>query len=105
MITLDITPDGGDTYRITAKTRHIVQWERLGKGRSLSRLERPTLTDLVEIAHVTAQREGHFAGTFSDFVDSNEVKAVDLDGETKAAAEADGGDQGDDESGPTQPAL
>lgn len=94
MITLDITPEGGEAYRLVAKTRHVVAWERLGKGRSLSRLQAPTLTDLAEIAHVTAVREGKFSGSFDNFLDGNEVSAVDPN--------APAGD--DEESGPTHPA-
>ncbi|MGL5908612.1 MAG: hypothetical protein ACRCZP_01340 [Phycicoccus sp.] len=93
MLPLTITPDGSEPYDVVAKTRHIVAWEKLGKGRSLSRLEQPSLTDLVEIAHVTAVREGKFAGTFQEFLDSHEVA-----GTPPAPAPA------DDESGPTPPA-
>ena len=96
MITLDITPDAGETYRLVAKTRHVVAWERLGKGRSLSRLQAPTLTDLAEIAHVTAVREGRFTGSFDNFLDGNEVTAVDPNAPVEG--------QDEEESGPTHPA-
>lgn len=101
MITIDITPDGGETYRVTAKARHIVQWERLGKGRSLGRLNESTirLTDVCEIAHVVAVRDGKFSGSFDAFLDSHDVAAVAPD---QAAADAD--TDGGDGEGPTQPA-
>lgn len=107
MFTLDITPDDGETYRLVAKTRHVVRWERLGKGRSLSRLETPSLTDLVEIAHVTAVAEGRFTGSFDAFLDLHEVAGVDPAAEA-AAQEPSAGGYPDDpdagETGPTQPA-
>lgn len=101
MLTLDITPDGGDTYRVVAKARHIVAWERLGRGRSLAKLGEGTLTltALVEIAHITAVREGRFTGSFDEFLDSHDVTGVEPDADAKDAADDDG-----DESGPTPPA-
>lgn len=118
MITMEITPDGGEPYRVVAKSRHIVQWERLGKGRSLARFNEGSirLTDLCEVAHIVAVREQRFAGTFTEFLDSHDVKGIDPDEEAKAAAAKQAGDggasdgdpEGDpygyDESGPTHPA-
>jgi hypothetical protein len=77
MFTFDLRPDGGDEVRVTATSRDISRWERLGKDRSLSRLEdNARMSDLEEIAHLAAQRHGHFAGTIADFREQVDVVPV-----------------------------
>lgn len=86
----EVTPDGGDPYRVSTASRDVLQWERTTKGASLSDLlARPNMTDLYKLAWLASKREGHFGGTVKDFEDRCELELVDAE---------------DEEPDPTQPA-
>lgn len=91
MFTFDLCPDGAEPVRVTATSRDISRWERTGKDRSLSRLENNArMSDLEEIAHLAAQRQGHFSGSLAEFRDQVDVNPVapdeaDVVGPTRTA--------------------
>ncbi len=75
MFSFTVKPDAAEPFEVTATSRDIVQWEKLGRGRSIGKLaENPAMSDLYSLAHVAARRAGLFAGTLPDF-----EAGVDLD--------------------------
>lgn len=93
MFLFDITPDGGETFRVPATSRDVEHWERTGKGRSLATLERPQMAHLIEIAFLAASRRGLASGDLAAFRAACDVTPIDPNAVDD-----------DDESGPTQPA-
>lgn len=85
MFTFTVTPDDGEPYKLVAKHRDVLKWERAGKGTLNGFRENPSLMAISEIAHIAARRQQMFTGTLQEFEDS-----VDLDFE------------GDEEPDPTQ---
>ncbi|OLL69839.1 hypothetical protein Ae168Ps1_6396c [Pseudonocardia sp. Ae168_Ps1] len=84
MFTFEVVPDGGESYELVAASRDVVVWERTGKGRSLQQLtENLRMSDLYEVAHLAARRQGRFDGSLEDFIGSVDLN---LDG----AAEPEG---------------
>lgn len=70
-----ITPDDGEQYTISARSRDIVTWEKTGKGRSVAELQRNMrFTDVYSLAHVAARRTGMFSGSLEEF-----ERSVDLE--------------------------
>ncbi|MDN5918212.1 MAG: hypothetical protein L0I76_24460 [Pseudonocardia sp.] len=104
MFLFDVSPDGKDTFRLTATSRDVSHWERTGKGRSLAAIQRDArMSQLEEIAHLASVRHGHFSGSLDLFRDTCDIKPLDPDDpDVKGTDEGDDGDP--DESGPTQPA-
>lgn len=91
MFDFTVRPDSGEPYTAVASSRDIVQWEKRGKGRSLSKVaEAATMTDLYELAFLASRRLGHFGGTLPEF-----EQTVDLQFEESP---------GDSDGDPTQPA-
>lgn len=82
MFLFKLTPDGGDTFEVRATTRDVLVWEKTGRDRSLTGLmETLRISDLYEIAYVSAKRQGHFDGSRADF-----EGCMDLDFEEEAGA-------------------
>lgn len=79
MFTFEVTPDDGDKYKVTAKTRDILRWEKSGKGHALSTLmESMKLADLYPVAYFASVRQGLFTGDLAKFEES-----VDLEFKTE----------------------
>lgn len=82
---IEVTPDGGDPYKVVATSRDVRQWERTTKGASLASLQSDMkMTDVYAIAFHAAKRLGHYQGTLADFestcdldVLNDEVQEVD----------------------------
>lgn len=109
MFTSDVAPDGAEPYRITATSRDVAHWERTGKGRSLGAIERDArMSQLEEIAHLAAVRQGRFVGDLESFRATCDITPIDMAKEAREAAERDDEDDDldddDDGSGPTRPA-
>ena len=93
MFTFTITPDGEESFRVTASSRDLVQWERRNKSASLTALrEQMRMTDLYKIAYIAAVRQHFYDGTEQEFNDS-----CDLELEEE--------DEGGDEEVPTRSAA
>jgi hypothetical protein len=59
VIDLKISPDGEKPFVVTAEPRDILVWERTGRDRSFDQLmSAMRMTDLYEIAYITARRLG-----------------------------------------------
>lgn len=79
MIGFKLTPDDGETFEVTAKSRDVYLWEKTSKGKSFKQLmDSMSMVDLYAIAHLAAKRTGQFDGTLDEF-----SKTVDLDFETE----------------------
>ena len=52
--------DGEDEKTITIKSRHIIAWEKMGKGRAAGRLDgaNVSLTDVYELTWIALGRPG-----------------------------------------------
>ncbi len=86
MFTFEITPDGGETFRVVAGSRVITHWERTGRGRSIGQLDsNPRMTDLEELAYLAAERAGKFTGSIADFRESCDFEPIETDGARGAA--------------------
>lgn len=74
-ITIDVTPDDGETYRLVCKSRTIAQWERTFRGASLAKLERDgSASDLEAIAFIGAKRAGKWDGNLNGFQETHDIK-------------------------------
>jgi len=75
VITIDVSPDDGDPYEVTAKTRDLLTWEKAQDGRSAQKFEtgNATLADLYEVAWVASKRQGLFTGSQKKFEESVDV--------------------------------
>jgi hypothetical protein len=97
MFTFTVEPDNGDPYEVTAKSRDLVRWEKLGGGRSLGKFEHnASMAWITEIAHVASVRQGLYSGSRDSFLTEVDVA---LHQQKKPAPDGEG------ESDPTQPAL
>ena len=81
MIDFVITPDNGESFEITATSRHILEWEVMDRRNTLSKMEsNPEMNDLYTIAFIAARRVGKFSGTLDEWkttVDIQEKKNDD----------------------------
>jgi hypothetical protein len=78
-----ITPDGGESYELTADSRDVYMWERTTRGASIHKLKRDLqMGDLYQIAHRAAKRQGRFEGTADQFVETHvlEFDEPEVDG-------------------------
>lgn len=91
MFSATITPDEGEPFELTAKSRDVVRWEKADPRRnSLGALESNTsMTAITALLFHAAVRQGLFAGDLEKWQDSVDV-------ELHAP--------GDDEAGPTRSA-
>lgn len=89
MITLKVTPDGGEPYTIVATSRDVLAWEKTTKGNKsfVDLINEPNLMDLYRVAHIASWRQGLFPGTFQEF---------------EASCEVEGGVEEDEEPDPTR---
>lgn len=87
MFTLKIIPDGAEPFEIRTGSRDIVKWESTGRGRSIGQLaENLRFTDLTDLAFITADRLGLFAGDIREWRESVDIEVLDSDevGPTRA---------------------
>lgn len=75
MITVDVAPDEGDPYSVTASSRDLLAWEKAQDGRSAAKFEtgQATLTDLYEVAWLASKRQGLFTGAHKRFEETTDV--------------------------------
>lgn len=82
MMRFDVTPDGGDTFRVVAASRDVLAWEKAGKGRSFKQLgEEMTMAGLYGLSYFAARRQGLFSGTLPEWEESVDLMPVGDDDE------------------------
>jgi hypothetical protein len=91
MFTATITPpNGGESYRLTADSRDVVEWELADHKRYMGLLQqRTSMSAIGQLLWCAARREGRFGGTEREFITTH---VIDLQDSTE-----------DDEVGPTHP--
>ncbi len=88
MFRFRVSPDGAEPFEVEGKSRDVVRWEAMGRGRHIGQLESaPKMTDLAELAWCAAVRNGLYTGSVKDFLASCDVDALapetDDDGEER----------------------
>lgn len=68
MFTFTVQPDGAEPFEAKATSRDVVAWEKLGRGRSMSKLaENAAMVDLYGLAHIACRRLALFTGSLEEF--------------------------------------
>jgi hypothetical protein len=69
MFNYTIRPDdGGEDIRVTADSRDVLNWEKAGKGRSISKLlAEPSIGDAYILAYLAGKRTGVITCTPTEF--------------------------------------
>jgi hypothetical protein len=88
MFNVHVTPDSGTPFDVPIGMRTILVWEKVGRGRSLSRLAELSAMDMYSLTFTAAKASGQWTGTEAEFEAQCELEAT-----------ADG-----DDLDPTQPA-
>jgi hypothetical protein len=92
-VPFEITPDGGDPYRVVADTRDIYTWEKTTPNKTVTlqqAMEELRFAELYRIAWIAARRQGMFAGTLDDFAATHQVEPKGDDDQEEE--EEEGGD-------------
>lgn len=75
MFTITVRPDGGEPFEVVATSRDVVNWERVTKGASITKLrDAATYTDVYRIAHFAVQRTQQWAGTLDEFMATCDIE-------------------------------
>lgn len=74
MMTFKVTPDDGEPYEVTARSRDVFVWEKTTKGTMGQLAQGAPMVDLYHLAYLAAKRTGLFDGSLADF-----SATVDLD--------------------------
>jgi hypothetical protein len=78
LITLKVTPDGGDEYTVTATSRDVFVWEKANRNRTFGALMQDmAMVDLYKLAHIASRREGLYTGSLSEFTEQCEIAQGD----------------------------
>lgn len=85
MIDFEVTPDGGEAYKVTADMRDIRRFEltykdfgiSLADRPALGNLKNPTATMLYPIAYIASKRKNLYAGEFATFADTCDVMPIE----------------------------
>ena len=86
MFAFTVTPDNGESYKVTAGTRDVLKWERTTKGASLQQLhDGLRITEMYRIAYIAVTRQGLYVGTLAEF-----EATCELDFEDDEEGEVDG---------------
>lgn len=69
MFKIEVKPDGGDAYTVTAEARDVLAWEKASEdGRTYLDLSRGgTLVDVYALAYIASKRQGLFEGSRAQF--------------------------------------
>jgi hypothetical protein len=102
VITLQVTPDDAEPYKVTATSRDVLMWEKTTKGDKsfVDLVQSPNLVDLYKVAHLASHRQGLFTGPYADFEATCEVTGAD-DEETDAEPDPFQSDPSTDDSSPS----
>ncbi len=78
MFTFHVTPDSGESYDLTVKSRDVVMWEKIDRNHTITRLEtQPCMADLYSVTHVAARRQGLFHGPLAEWETSVDLEPVE----------------------------
>ena len=80
-MSLGITPDGCETFRVDVGMRDVLRWERTVRGASMGRLAKPSAQDLYSLAWSACASRELFAGDLAAFEAACEVDALHVDEE------------------------
>lgn len=78
-MTLGITPDGCESFRVDVGMRDVLRWERTVRGASMGRLSKPSANDLYSLAWTACTHRELFVGDLAAFENACEVDAVAQD--------------------------
>lgn len=78
---IEVTPDGGEPFRVVATSRDIRQWERVHKGFVFANMASLSMTDLYGIAYWACKRRDLYAGTLAEFETGHDLDAMDDEAE------------------------
>lgn len=79
---LKVTPEGGETYDLTIKSRDILAWERVTKGMTFAKLQQElNMAHVYNLAWRAASRTRVFSGTLAEFEESHDIDIVEGDDE------------------------
>ena len=82
MFKFTITPDEGEKYVVESGSRDLLQWERQGPNRNLTRLTKEMqMSDLYQVAYIASKRTGQWDGSFKEFESGVELDVDPLDEE------------------------
>lgn len=73
MYTIQVEPDSGEKYVVKIGTRDVLAWEKTGRNRTVTQLDKPSMGDLYALTHLGAKRMGLFAGSIQEFETSCEI--------------------------------
>lgn len=77
MFTFTISPDGEEPYELVTGSRDVVVWEKAGRNRSFSQMANAMkFSDLYELSHIAAKRQGKYAGSLADWEASRDIDLV-----------------------------
>lgn len=78
MLTLMIKPDGEEPYQITADSRDVLLWERIGPRNNLRRLiESPVMSDHYSLAHIAIKRQRlRDIPPLDEFIEHNAIRVI-----------------------------
>ena len=78
LIKFDVTPEGGDTFRVEALSRDVLTWEKRHRDNSFARLrDNLTMTAQYQLAHIAARRAGLYADDLATFEATCDLMPVD----------------------------
>jgi hypothetical protein len=90
-VTFEVTPDGGDPYRLTVDTRDMYTWEKTTQNKAITlqqAMEELRLVELYRMAWIAARRQGMYSGTLDEFAATHLVEPTGDEDDEEAGEEA-----------------
>lgn len=85
MFTITVRPDGQEPFEVTATTRDVLNWEKVGKDNNIAKLQaQQSVVDMYSIAHFACKRQQLFTGTLAEFEQNVDID-FDDDGQEDGA--------------------
>jgi hypothetical protein len=82
VITVTVTPDGGEPYELTATARDVLNWEKTSRDKTVvDLLTGFNMVDLYRVSHLAASRQQLFTGSLKEFEETCEVEFQEEDQE------------------------
>jgi len=69
MFEFKVTPDDGDPFEVSADSRDVLVWERTNHGKRVmaTLLDNMSITDMYQVAHIAARRQGLYPDDLKTF--------------------------------------
>lgn len=85
LITYTVTPDDGDPFKVGARARDVLVWEKAGRDRAAADLSggRSKLADHYALAYVAGKRQGLIEVGPKEFEAGYDVVIADDDSESE----------------------